>query len=180
MSLEKALLYAIDAEGLGIISEARLMNYLNDLQAFDSPAVKRIVSTMVDDGYMSKLQLSINEEKYELLFNDIASQLVQTEGFQSDLVDYVMNSILYAVHKTSIAPVLPQQNKAATKPISQKKVSTRKNDMNVIQSNDNYLIHFNGQSYELDESQYKAILRKKDMPTERLEVWLKSYAEENK
>ena len=54
-----------------------------------------------------------------------------------------------------------------------------KADLSVVQTNDNYLITLNHQSYELNESQYKAIMRKKDMPVNRLEVWLKAYAEEN-
>lgn len=51
MTLEKAISYVIDQEGIDIISDARLKNYLNDLQAYDTPAIKRIISTMIDDGY---------------------------------------------------------------------------------------------------------------------------------
>ncbi len=42
MTLEKAISYAIDKEGIGIISEARFSNYLNDLQAFENRALKRL------------------------------------------------------------------------------------------------------------------------------------------
>lgn len=181
MTLEKALSYAIDNEGIEIISEGRLINYLNDLQAFDNPAVKRIVSTMVIDGYMNKLKLALSKDDYALHFNDVSCRLVQTEGFQTDLVDYVMNCMLYAVHKTNNTPILPQTAKPTTRPASKRIVSSsEKRVLKVIQANDNYLIDFNGQSYELNESQYKAILRKKDMPDDRLELWLKSYVEENK
>ena len=47
------------------------------------------------------------------------------------------------------------------------------------QSDGRYLVILNGISYKLDEAQYKAINRKKDMPTSRLEIWLRSYANEN-
>lgn len=181
MTLEKAFSYAIDNEGIGIISEARLINILNDLQAFDTPAVKRIVSTMVTDGYMNKLKLALSQDEYALLFNDVSNRLVHTEGFQADIVDYVMNCILYAVHTTNNTPSLPQSEKVTIKPVTKGKPSSSgKRELSAIQANDNYLIDFNGQSYELDESQYKAILRKKDMPAERLELWLKFYVEENK
>lgn len=51
--------------------------------------------------------------------------------------------------------------------------------LKVEQSNDNYLVQFNGNTYKLDKTQYKAIMRKVNMPDNRLEVWLKSYSEEN-
>ena len=91
MTLEKALSYAIDKEGIAIITEAKLANFLNDLQAFGSSAVKRIVSTMIDEGYFAKLQSGLTSDSYELQFNDVRSYLVQNEGFQADLVDYVLD-----------------------------------------------------------------------------------------
>ena len=178
MTLEKALSYTIDNEGIEIFSEARLKNYLNDLQAYDTPAVKRIISTMIDEGYMSKIQVSLSNGDYELQFNDLANRLVQVEGFQSDLVKYVMDCLLYAVNKTSNAPVIPQQKVETNKPLI-KKTKTTRNNLNVIQTTGNYIVEFNGKSYELDETQFKAIMRKKDMPADRLEVWLNSYVEEN-
>ncbi len=47
-----------------------------------------------------------------------------------------------------------------------------------MEVNGNYLIELNGNSYELDETQYKAITRKKDMPSDRLALWLAAYADE--
>ena len=180
MTLEKALSYVIDKEGIGIILESRLTNFLNDLQAFDSSAVKRIVSTMVDEGYFAKLQSGLTSDSYELQFNDVKSYLVQNEGFQTDLVQYVLDCLLYAVHKTGNVPVIPQSAIETKKAPVKKSSSSGRADLQVVHANDNYLVTLNGQSYELDESQFKAIMRKKDMPIERLEVWLQSYAEENK
>ncbi|MCR4560067.1 MAG: hypothetical protein K5685_08310 [Bacteroidales bacterium] len=42
-----------------------------------------------------------------------------------------------------------------------------------------FLVKLCGVSYLLDAAQYKAINRKKEMPASRLEIWLKSYADEN-
>ena len=176
---EKALSYAIDKEGLAIITEARLANYLNDLQAFDSSAVKRIVSTMIDEGYFAKLQSGLTSDSYELQFNDVRSYLVQNEGFQADLVNYVLDCLLFAVHKTGNVPTIPQSAVETKKPAAKRSSVSKKADLQVVHANDNYLVTLNGQSYELDESQFKAIMRKKDMPANRLEVWLQSYAEEN-
>lgn len=181
MTLEQALSYAIENEGVGIISEARLKNFLTDLNAFDSPAIKRIVVTMVDEGYMGKIQASLANGDYELRFSDVSNHLVTTEGFQKDIVEYVMNCLLYAVNKTNSVPVLPQKMTEEPKIAPKSKVSAaNKNDFKITQANDHYLVEFEGAQYELDATQYKAILRKKDMPSDRLNVWLKSYVEENK
>ena len=180
MTLEKALSYVIDKEGIGIILENRLTNFLNDLQAFDSSAVKRIVSTMVDEGYFAKLQSGLTSDNYELQFNDVRSFLVQNEGFQADLVQYVLDCLLYAVHKTGNVPTIPQSAIDTKKPAAKKTSKAGKAELQVVHANDNYLVTLNGQSYELDESQFKAIMRKKDMPIDRLVIWLQSYAEENK
>ena len=180
MTLEKALSYAIEHEGIAIMSEVRLKNYLTDLQAFDSPAIKRIVSTMVEEDYMKKLQSSILSDDYEIHFNDAASRLVKIEGFQVDLVEYVMNCLLYAVNKTKNVPSIPHSDSTSSRVVSKKQKQSSKVDMKVTQLNENFLVDYNGHSYELDTSQYKAIIRKKDMPSDRLEVWLRSYVEENK
>ena len=180
MTLEKALSYAIDKEGITIITERRLANYLNDLQAFDSSAVKRIVSTMIEDGYFAKLQSGLKNDSYELHFYDVRSHLVQNEGFQADLVDYVLDCLLYAVHKTGNVPTIPQSAIEVKKQVAKKSSCTGRADLQVVHVHDKYLVTLNGKSYELDESQFKAIMRKKDMPTNRLEVWIQTYAEENK
>lgn len=106
MTLEKAILYVIEKEGIGIIGETRFVNYLNDLQAFDMPAVKRIVVTMVSGGYAEKLKHSLTTQNYQLDVNDAKSRLVNNEGFQANLVEYVLNCLLYATKKTTKVPVL--------------------------------------------------------------------------
>ena len=107
MTLEEAILYAIDKEGIEIIGEVRFVNILSDLQAFNMPAVKRIMGTMVSGGYTEKLKNSLATQKYELDINDAKSKLVNIEGFQADLVEYVLNCLLYATKKTSQKPLLP-------------------------------------------------------------------------
>lgn len=59
-----------------------------------------------------------------------------------------------------------------------RKKKSEKADLKAIQASDHYLIELNGVSYELDDTQYRAIMRKKDMPADRLALWLASYADE--
>ena len=137
MTLEEAISYVIEKEGICILSEARLVNYLNDLQAFGIPALKRIISTMTVEGYFSKLLVGLNGDSYELQFNDVSTNLVQKEGFQFDLVQYVLDCLLYAVHKTGKAPSLPE---SATSNSEKKRAVNHKSTFNVIHANGNIFL----------------------------------------
>lgn len=44
MKLYEAIEYVINKDGIGIICEQRFTNYLSDLQAYETPAIRRIVS----------------------------------------------------------------------------------------------------------------------------------------
>ena len=177
MTLENAISYVIDKEGLSILSESRFGNFLNDLQAFETPAVKRIIFTLSDEGYFGKLLTGLSSDNYELQFNDVSMNLIQKEGYQPDLVQYILDCLLYAVHKSNKTPIMPM---SATKTTKKKRADNQKATFSVIQTNDKYVIEFEGISYELKESQYRAFVRKKDIPANRLKVWLDSYSEENK
>lgn len=181
MTLEKAITYAIDHEGIDVISEPRFVNYLNDLQALSTPAIKRIISTMVNDGYLGKVlpYLKTTGNGYEIQIVDLRSRLVTNEGFQEDLVKYVLDCFLYSIHKTGNAPVAPTIPTSSSTSSTPRKKKSEKSELKVIEANGNYLIDLNGKSYELDQSQYKAILRKKNMPSDRLVLWLEAYSDEN-
>ena len=181
MTLEKAITYTIDHEGIDVISEPRFVNYLNDLQALSTPAIKRIISTMVNDGYLGKVlpYLKTTGNGYEIQIVDLRSRLITNEGFQEDLVKYVLDCFLYSVHKTGNAPVAPSIPTSSATSSTPRKKKSEKSELKVIEANGNYLIDLNGKSYELDQSQYKAILRKKNMPSDRLALWLKAYSDEN-
>ncbi len=178
MTLEKAITYTIDHEGIDVISEPRFVNYLNDLQALSTPAIKRIISTMVNDGYLGKVlpYLKTTGNGYEIQIVDLRSRLVTNEGFQEDLVKYVLDCFLYSVHKTGNAPEAPSiPTPSSSNP---RKKKSEKSEIKVVEANGNYLVTLDGKSYELDHTQYKAILRKKNMPSERLMLWLEAYSDE--
>lgn len=180
MTLEQAISFAIEHEGIDVIDKLQFVNYLNDLQALSSPAIKRVISTMVNEGYLAKLlpYLKNSDNGYEIQFVEVQSRMVKNEGFQEDIVKYVLDCLLYSLHKTGnvpVAPIMPTQETTA-KPSRNKK--SEKANLKVMEMNGNYLIELNGNSYELDETQYKAIMRKKDMPSDRLALWLAAYADE--
>lgn len=55
MKLYEAIEYVINHNGLEVICENRFTNYLTDLQAFETPAIKRVMVTIVHNGYGKKL-----------------------------------------------------------------------------------------------------------------------------
>lgn len=106
MKLYEAIEYAINNDGIEVICENRFVNYLTDLQAFETPAIKRVIATIVHDGYGEQLHNGLANDSYQLTFNDVSYQLTHTVGFQEDIVQFVLDSLLYATHKISIEPSL--------------------------------------------------------------------------
>ena len=104
MKLYEAIEYAINNDGIQIICEQRFANYLADLQAYETPAVKRVVATIIHDGYCNKLYHGLESDSYELDFNDVSYQLTHSVGYQGNIVQFVLNSILYATHKITKEP----------------------------------------------------------------------------
>ena len=47
MTLEQAISYAIEQDGIDVIIEPRFVNWVNDLEARSAPAIKRICSSIV-------------------------------------------------------------------------------------------------------------------------------------
>ncbi len=69
--------------------------------------------------------------------------MVKNEGFQEDIVKYVLDCLLYSLHKTGnvpVAPTMPAQETTA-KPSRNKK--SEKANLKVMEGNGNYLIELN-------------------------------------
>lgn len=182
MKLHEAISYAIEREGEDIITRPLLVNYLADLQAYDTPAIRRIVETFATAGYGETLLNSLSADNYELQINDIAVRMVNVEGYQQDLVRYVICCISYALGKTDEQPISPQTVAPTTTSVKNKqRVSSKAShtQLKFVQTPNGYETKLNGNVYVLNEGQYNAIKRRQNMPTDRLEVWLDSYTEVN-
>lgn len=104
MKLYEAIEFAINQNGTDIICEQRFANYLADLQAYETPAVRRIIAAIMREGYCKKLYDGLVSGTYQLAFNDVSFKLTNTEGFQKNIVQFVLDSILYATHNATIMP----------------------------------------------------------------------------
>ncbi|MCF0256408.1 MAG: AAA family ATPase [Bacteroides heparinolyticus] len=104
MKLFEAIEFAVNQDGIEVLRKKRFANYLADLQAYETPVVRRVVTTIVKEGYGEKLYKGLTEGSYNLDFNDVNYHLVNTVGYQEGIVKFVLNSILYALHKTTEMP----------------------------------------------------------------------------
>lgn len=53
MTQEQAISYAIEHEGIDVITEPRFVNYLNDLQTLSTPAIKHIILQLVKKDFFA-------------------------------------------------------------------------------------------------------------------------------
>ncbi|MGM9797594.1 MAG: DEAD/DEAH box helicase [Parabacteroides sp.] len=116
MKLYEAIAYTIQKEGIEIIGKPQFVNYLADLQAYEIPAVKRIVRAIVHEGYSLKLQEGLQNNANELAYNDVLYQLTHFAGFQEEMVRFVLNSLLYANDRIDQEPAFEYNCPPVEKP----------------------------------------------------------------
>lgn len=104
MKLYEAIEYAVNQNGTDIICEQRFANYLADLQAYETPAVRSVITAIMREGYCMQLYEGLVNDTYQLAFNDVLYKLTNTIGFQKNIVQFVLDSILYATHNTTTEP----------------------------------------------------------------------------
>lgn len=105
MKLYEAIEYVINQHGTDVICEQSFVNYLADLQAYETPAVRRVIAEIMREGYFKKLYDGLVSGTYQSAFNDVANKLTNIVGLQKNIVQFVLDSILYATHKTAIEPL---------------------------------------------------------------------------
>lgn len=104
MKLYEAIEYAISQHGIDIIRDKQFANYLADLHAYETPGIRSVVDTIIDESYCDKLYEGLTSNSYPLAFDNISNKLTNTLGFQESIVKFVLDSLLYATHNTSIEP----------------------------------------------------------------------------
>ena len=127
MKLYEAIAYAIKKEGMEVIRTHRLVNYITDLQAYEVPAVKHIVATIINEGYGDKLYGGLTTGSHQLAFDKVSYQLTHSVGFQEKIVQFVLNSILYAIGKIADEPSLENEKPSKSEPMVEQKKPPGKN-----------------------------------------------------
>lgn len=97
MDLEKAIIAAVEQFGPDIVGEVRLANILSDLNAYvEHPACKRILREVISSGVSMKIQTQPSTDLAKVYISQVVHDMSKSQGFQEDLIEYVLYSILNA------------------------------------------------------------------------------------
>lgn len=127
MELHQAFKYIIRSEGSAILNELRLVNILNDLNAYqDIQGAKYMVRAIIEDGYSDKfVQIgALNTQA-----NDLIRKFHSTTGFNQDSIERIFNSIAFGlgwITQMPVSPSSPTQNQP-TKPTTSSSTNTKLN-----------------------------------------------------
>jgi hypothetical protein len=98
MDFEKAIIAAVEQFGQNIVSEVRLVNILSDMNAYVVyPACKRILREVISSGIAMKLQSQTSTDLAKIYISQVVLDMSKSHGFQVDLIEYVLYSILNAI-----------------------------------------------------------------------------------
>ena len=99
MKLYEAIFYTLDRFGLEQIKSERLINFLADYQAFEVKPAKLILREFLKAGYGERVfQLEKGDSPDRLLkLKSFGMDLIQSYGFNETHVNYVLDSICYAL-----------------------------------------------------------------------------------
>lgn len=106
MKLYEAISDILDRYGYETIKTVKLINFLSDYRAFDIKPAKTILRQFLLSGYGEKVY-DLNEvdapDKLIKLKN-FGMELIQTHGFQEIHINYVLDSICYALGWMELPP----------------------------------------------------------------------------
>ncbi len=95
MELHKAIQQIIKAHGKNTLQEPRLLNMLNDYQAYKAnPACKFFVSSLFNEGVIALL---MSYGQWNTQCNQLVNQVSKTTGFQVSLVSLVLKSFAFGL-----------------------------------------------------------------------------------
>lgn len=110
MKLYEAIFDTLDRFGLEQIKTERLINYLADYRAFEVKPAKAILREFLKAGYGDKVyQLNIDDAPDKLIkLRSFGMDLIQSYGFNDVHVNYVLDSICYALLWIETPPEDPE------------------------------------------------------------------------
>lgn len=95
MELHQALRNIIEKEGTEIIKDIKVINFLDDYNAFDNlPALKYILKSIIVEGYSIKL-LTIG--KWDNQAISLVNKFAATTGFIPEFIDILFQSLAYGL-----------------------------------------------------------------------------------
>ncbi len=124
MPMHLALRRIIETEGEDIIKELRLVNILDDFNAYDSiPASKYILRAMITEGISSKL-LSYREWNNKV--DKLITKFISTTGFVTENVNAIFNAMAFGLQWTEDLNNSSVPLESAQSTLKDEEVSTNK------------------------------------------------------
>lgn len=113
-TLSESIKEVIQQYGSDVVKSIRLSNILDDVASFDElPAARPVLRTILKSGYGEKLH---NEKKdWKLKVKSHITEICEKYGFQQDIVEYLLSSIVYGLGFSSIVPKYDLDNKPISK-----------------------------------------------------------------
>lgn len=99
MELHKAIKDIVSQRGERMVSDAQIINFLLDYQAFkEKPATKLILRDIINSGYANEiLSLKSHQSGWQTAFLKYEREFVDSCGYKEELVAYVFESIAYGI-----------------------------------------------------------------------------------
>ena len=110
MTLEEAIIYIIRKEGIHVLAHRRFLYFLQDLRSIESSAIRKIILTMIDDGYSQELINTLPKDNIELQISKTANRLSYKEGFKDELAHSVLSNFLNAFNKTIFSTSVTEED----------------------------------------------------------------------
>lgn len=149
MELHKALQHIIQTEGQDIIKEIRLVNILDDFNAYqDIPASKYILRAIIAERYTNKLLLLGKWDNNAVMLSQKFSALT---GFIPESVSVIFQSIAYGLGWINCIQFSQGKNYESTK-YNKNNVSKEDHILNMIEIDAS---DKNGQNVRADNFSYK-------------------------
>lgn len=127
MELHQTLKHIIRTEGNDIVTDLRLVNMLNDLNAWqDIKGCKYILRAIINDGFAQKF-LHIGRWNNDAIH--LASRFASTTGFVPDLVELLFKSLAYGLGW------IKEWENTSAKSISVQTLSLQRSGSNVSRTN---------------------------------------------
>ena len=113
LKLHEAIKRIIDCDGTDALLDVTIVNLLSDFQAYkDEPAAKFVLRMFISEGYVQKI---ISIGKWNDQCQKLINKIVAETGFQSNIVDMVLQSIACAFGwKKSVEIVKPTNGGGTT------------------------------------------------------------------
>lgn len=113
-TLSESIKEVIQQYGSDVVKSIRLSNILDDVASFDElPAARPVLRTILKSGYGEKLH---NEKKdWKLKVKSHTTEICEKYGFQQDIVEYLLSSIVYGLGFSNIIPNYDLGSKPITK-----------------------------------------------------------------